>query len=83
VESEISKPIFPFQRDLISERMLAPLHRGASLQCFVRSGDSGTFEKDLRDAEIDAFSWSVAEQAQSCKPTYFSFGGPSQSFENR
>jgi hypothetical protein len=28
---------------------------------FVCSGDSGTFEKDLRDAEIDAFSWSVAE----------------------
>ena len=38
VESEISKPIFPFQRDLISERMLAALHRGASLQCsFVRA----------------------------------------------
>jgi len=47
-----------------------------------RSGDSGTFEKDLRDlrdAEIDAI-FSVSSRAQSCKP---SFGGPSQSFENR
>jgi len=42
--------------------MNAPLHRGASLQCSLgRFWDIEKDLRDLRDAEIDAFSRSAAE----------------------
>jgi hypothetical protein len=75
VESEISKPIFPFQRDLIREERM--LHCIVELLFNVSSDDSGTSRKIFEIFEVDAFfSRSVARAQQNCKPTYFSFGGP-------